>query len=162
MMTLILDKETANRKLRRMALEIAERNAGVQSITLVGIKENGIYIARQLAGHLDDTGITSVVLELNLNKKDPGEISLSGQIDASRDIIILVDDVANSGRTMLYALKPLLDLKPHKIETLALVERTHKKFPVTVDYVGLSISTSSSQNIVVEVEGSEVKGAYLQ
>lgn len=159
---MILDKETANRKLRRMALEIAERNAGMQSITLVGIKENGIHIARQLAGHLFNAGIKPSVLELSLNKKDPGEIKLNGQVDAIRDIIILVDDVANSGRTMLYALKPFLDLKPHKMETLALVERTHKKFPVTVDYVGLSMSTTREQNIVVEVEDGEVMGAYLQ
>lgn len=159
---MILNKETANRKLRRMAMEIAERNAGMQFITLVGIKENGIHIAHQLAGHLLNAGIKPIVLELSLNKKDPGEIKLNGQIDAGRDIIILVDDVANSGRTMLYALKPLLDIKPHKIETLALVERTHKKFPVTVDYVGLSMSTTSEQNIVVEVEDGEVVGAYLQ
>lgn len=161
-MKLILDKETANRKLRRMALEIAERNTGFHRVTLVGIKENGIHIARQLESHLAAAGIKSVLLELSLNKKDPGEIRLSGQLDSEDGIFILVDDVANSGRTMLYALKPLLEIKPQKIETLALVERTHKKFPVTVDYVGLSVSTTSAQNIVVEVENGLVKGAYLQ
>ncbi len=161
-MNRILDKETAGRKLRRMALEIAERNAGVKAVTLVGIKENGIHIARQLASQLALANITTHLIELSLNKKDPGEVQLSGNPGRESGILILVDDVANSGRTMLYALKPLLDIKPEKIETLALVERTHKRFPVSVDYVGLSISTTSDQNIVVEVENGDVMGAYLQ
>jgi pyrimidine operon attenuation protein/uracil phosphoribosyltransferase len=72
-----------------------------------------------------------------------------------------VDDVANSGRTMLYALKPLLEYLPQQIETLVLVERTYKKFPIAVDYVGLSVSTTAQENIVVKVENGEVLGAWL-
>lgn len=159
---MILNKETADRKLRRMALEIAERNPGIKSVMLVGIRENGIHIARQLAAHLAEAAIEPRLVELVIDKKNPGEIRLSEQPNADHHSIILVDDVANSGRTMLYALKPLLDLKPQKIETLALVERTHKKFPITVDYVGLSISTTTEQNIVVEVEDGIVSGAYIQ
>jgi pyrimidine operon attenuation protein/uracil phosphoribosyltransferase len=159
---MILDKETADRKLRRMALEIAERNPGITTVMLVGIKENGIHIARQLAAHLSGAHIDAKLIELSIDKKNPGDIRLSEHPGADHNSIILVDDVANSGRTMLYALKPLLDLKPAKIETLALVERTHKKFPVTVDYVGISISTTSEQNIVVEVKDGSVIGAYIQ
>jgi len=73
----------------------------------------------------------------------------------------LIDDVANSGRTMLYALKPLLEKLPKKIQTLALVERTHKSFPVDVDYVGLSVSSTTDEHIVVEVEAGEVLGAWM-
>jgi len=159
---MILDRETADRKLRRMALEIAERNTGIQSVLLVGIKENGVHIARQLGNHLTAAGIVPTFIELSINKKSPGEIRLSAQPDRLVQPIILVDDVANSGRTMLYALKPLLDLMPTKIETLALVERTHKKFPITVDYVGMSVATTSEQNIVVEVDDGKVIGALLQ
>ena len=74
----------------------------------------------------------------------------------------MIDDVANSGRTMLYALKPLLDQHPASIQTLALVERTHKLFPVSVDYVGHSVSTAKDEMIVVEVKDGEVEGAYLK
>jgi len=82
-------------------------------------------------------------------------------MDFTGKTIILIDDVANSGRTMLYALKPLLDQHPKKIQTLALVERTHKSFPVDVDYVGLSVSTTTDEHIEVEVENGEVLGAWL-
>ena len=73
----------------------------------------------------------------------------------------MIDDVANSGKTMLYALKPLLDQYPKKIQTLALVERTHKTFPVQVDYIGMSVSTTLDEHIYVEVEKDEITGAYM-
>nr|MBP9097962.1 phosphoribosyltransferase [Ferruginibacter sp.] len=102
------------------------------------------------------------VVELWLDKKNPGEIKLSEEINFNDKSILLIDDVANSGRTMLYALKPLLQHKPKQIETLALVERTHKKFPIAVDYIGLSISTSLQEHIIVDVENGEIAGARME
>jgi pyrimidine operon attenuation protein/uracil phosphoribosyltransferase len=96
-----------------------------------------------------------------MDKKNPLQISLNGAIDFNEKNIILIDDVANSGRTMLYALKPLLEQLPRKIQTLALVERTHKSFPVDVDFVGFSVSTTLDEHILVEVEDGEVMGAWL-
>ncbi len=157
---MILDKISADKKLRRMALEVAERNADTTSLILIGIRENGIHIARKMAVYLEQYFSGNLqVLELWLDKKDPGEISLSEDADFNGKSILLIDDVANSGRTMLYALKPLLQHKPGQIETLALLERTHKKFPVSVDYVGMSISTGLQENIVVDVENGEITGA---
>jgi pyrimidine operon attenuation protein / uracil phosphoribosyltransferase len=75
---------------------------------------------------------------------------------------VVVDDVANSGKTMLYAMKPFLAFQPKKIQTLALVERTHKKYPVKTDYVGLSLATTLQEHIYVDVEESVIKGAYMQ
>ena len=102
-----------------------------------------------------------MVLELSLDKKNPLAISLNTDMDFTDKTILLIDDVANSGRTMLYALKPLLQQLPKKIQTLALVERTHKTFPVDVDYVGLSVSTAADEHIRVEVEDGEVMGAWM-
>lgn len=159
---MILNKESADKKLRRMALEVAERNYENDSLILIGIKENGIFIAYKIAGYLKEVFKGNIkVLDLWLDKKDPGEIKLSEQVDFNNKTILLIDDVANSGRTMLYALKPLLQQKPREIQTLALVERTHKKFPIAVDYVGLSISTTQQENIVVEVKEGEVVGAFM-
>ena len=76
--------------------------------------------------------------------------------------MILVDDVSNSGRTLLYALKPLLDVHPRRIQTLVLVERMHKLFPVKPDYVGLSVATASQDYIRVEIEEGEIIGAYVE
>ena len=159
----ILSKETAEKKLRRMALEVAERNYGEQQLILVGIKENGSIIANKVSKFLKDVFKGEViVVTLSLDKKRPAAITIEPYIDFNDKVILLIDDVANSGKTMLYALKPLLESYPKKIQTLALLERTHKSFPIDVDYVGLSISTTLDEHIFVEVEGAEVVGAWMQ
>jgi pyrimidine operon attenuation protein / uracil phosphoribosyltransferase len=159
----ILTAAVAQKKLRRMALEIAERNYDAPQLILIGIKENGIVIAKKISGYLKAHFNGKVmVLELSLNKKKPAAITLSSAIDFNNQTIILIDDVANSGSTMLYALKPLLEQHPKKIQTLVLVERTHKTFPVAVDYVGLSVSTALNEHIYVEVDKGEVIGARME
>lgn len=159
---MILNKESADKKLRRMALEVAERNYDKDSLILIGIRENGIFIAKRIAVYLKDVFQGNIkVMELAMDKKNPGEIRLSENVDFNDQTVLLVDDVANSGRTMLYALKPLLMQRPREIQTLALVERTHKKFPIAVDYIGLSMSTTLEENIVVGVKDGEVTGAWM-
>jgi len=74
----------------------------------------------------------------------------------------VIDDVAMSGKTLLYAMQPFLAFYPKKIQTLVLVERSHKAFPVKPDYVGLSIATTLQEHIYVETEGEVIKGAYLE
>ena len=145
-----------------MALEIAERNEGSSEIIIIGIKENGIFIARKIAEYLQPVYPGSIkTIALSLNKKNPDEVILSEEVALNNKLILLVDDVANSGKTMLYALKPLLQQHPSQIQTLALVERTHKLFPVALNYVGLSVSTTEAENIVVTVEDGEVAGVYV-
>lgn len=160
---MILDKLTAGKKLRRMALEVAEKNFGVDELILIGIKENGIFIAKKIEEYLKEVFKGNIkVLWLEIDKKKPGEIKLSEDLDFNGKVILLIDDVANSGGTMLYALKPLLAQYPKNIQTLALVERMHKKFPIEVNYKGLSVATTMHENIVVTVENGEITGAYLQ
>ena len=145
-----------------MALEIAERNEGSSEIIIIGIKENGIFIATKIAEYLQPVYSGSIkTIALSLNKKNPDEVILSEEVALNNKLILLVDDVANSGKTMLYALKPLLQQHPSQIQTLALVERTHKPFPVALNYVGLSVSTTEAENIVVTVEDGEVAGVYV-
>jgi pyrimidine operon attenuation protein / uracil phosphoribosyltransferase len=158
----ILTAETANKKLRRMALQVVEQNHAEKQLVLIGIKTQGSVIAEKMSRLLKEIFKGEViVLELNMDKKDPLTIELGSEMDFNKKTIILIDDVANSGRTMLYALKPLLDQLPKKIQTMALVERTHKTFPVDVDYVGLSVSTTADEHITVEVKGGEVTGAWM-
>ncbi|MBC7887639.1 MAG: phosphoribosyltransferase [Ferruginibacter sp.] len=159
----ILSKEVAEKKLRRMALQVAEQNYEEPQLILIGIKENGIIIARKISAFLQEVYQGEIiVVELSMNKRKPRDITLHPLIDFNGKAILLIDDVANSGSTMLYALKPLLETYPKKIQTLALVERTHKSFPIDVDYVGLSISTTLDEHIYVEVEGGEVGGAWME
>lgn len=158
----ILSAEVANRKLHRMALQVLEQNYTAKQLILIGIKKNGTAIAEKIRKYLKDMFKGEViVLELSMDKKKPGAITLSEKMDFNNKTILLIDDVANSGRTMLYALKPLLEQLPHKIQTLALVERTHKTFPVDVDYIGLSVSTTTDEHIYVEVKDGEVTGAWM-
>ncbi len=159
----ILSKADAEIKLQRMAYEIVERNAEETEIILAGIKDNGLIIANKLKKILQPLFVTTIpVLEISINKRIPDVIAVSPEHDMNDKVIIIVDDVVNSGKTLLYALKPFLSFHPKKIQTLVLVERTHKMFPVTSDYVGLSLATTLQENIVVEVDGNEIAGAYME
>lgn len=153
----------AQRKIERMALEIAERNTDAKHIILAGIPDNGTVIASKLLPLLQQNfkGTISTV-EISLDKKHPEEIMVTPQTDFNDVVVILIDDVANRGKTMTYALKPLLNFHPQKIQTLVLVERSHKEFPVQPDYVGISIATTLQEHIYVEVESGEVTGAWME
>ncbi len=159
---LILSKEIAYRKLQRMAYEIAEQNINERKIIFAGIKENGTIIAKILITYLKEIfkGET-IFLEISIDKKKPKNISLSSQMNFDNEIIIITDDVSNSGKTLLYAIKPFLDFYPKKIQTLVLVERSYKEFPVSPDYVGMSVSTALTEKIIVETSNNEIEGAEL-
>lgn len=160
---MILSKEIAEKKMRRMAMEVAERNHDKASLILIGIKENGIVIAEKIAFMLKDIFPGTIdILWLSMDKKHPGEIVLSKTIKFDETNVILIDDVANSGRTMFYALQPLLRDHPRQVETLALLERTHKLFPIELNYVGHSVSTTKDEMIVVKVDNGEVEGAFFK
>lgn len=159
----ILDKERANRKLERMAYEILENNTGEEEIIFAGIRERGSAIARWLQKRFADlSNIQTRVISVQLDKDLPAEVELSEPIDFTNKVVILVDDVASSGKTLVYALKPFLAYHPKKIQMLVLVERSHKLFPVHPDYVGLSLATTLQEHIFVEVDKGEVTGAYLE
>lgn len=159
----ILSKEIAQRKIQRMAYEIVEQNIDEKQIIIAGIKESGLIIAQLLKECLIQIFEGElVVVEISIDKKDPKNISLSSDINYQNKSIIVVDDVSNTGKTLLYALRPFLEYYPKKIQTLVLVERSHKEFPVSSDYVGLSVSTALSEKIIVETSGGEISGARME
>ena len=151
----ILDAATASRKLQRMAYEIAEQNLeGSNELILAGIKDNGVVLAKIIAGYLKEIYKGSVrFISIELDKRHPKDIRLSEALPFDDAVIILVDDVTNSGKTLLYALKPFLAFHPKKIQTLTLIERSHKVYPVKSDYVGVSLATTLQEHIFVEVDG---------
>ena len=159
----ILDEATTGRKLKRMAYEISENNIDETEIILAGIDENGVVIAREIQKLLGEiTGYKTHLIHISLNKRNPTEIRLSENINFNDKVIIIVDDVANSGKTLLYALKPFLEFHPKKIQILVLVERSHKAFSIKPDYVGISLSTTIQEHIFVEVQGERVMGAWME
>jgi pyrimidine operon attenuation protein / uracil phosphoribosyltransferase len=158
----ILNQQAIHQKLKRMALEVAEQNIDEKELILAGINGNGEVVARSLAKEI--TAIHPFQIHLTtvqLNKKEPLEVSVKDAIDFTNKVIILVDDVANTGRILLYALKPFLNAYPKKIQTLVLVERSHKLFPIQSDYTGLSLATTLQEHIAVETEGEQITGAWL-
>lgn len=159
----ILDKAVAARKLKRMAYEILENNTGEEYIVLAGIRESGSVVARNIQQLL--SAISSVktdLITITLDKHQPKDVTVNKDIDFTGKVIIVIDDVANSGKTLLYALKPFLAYQPKKIQTLVLVERSHKTFPVHPDYVGLSMATTLQEHIYVEVDDKDVLGAFIK
>ena len=158
----ILDSATAEKKLRRMALEVVENNPDEKEVILAGIRESGTVIARAIQQMITEISSLKVhLITITLDKKEPRDIQLSETLDFDNKVVILIDDVSNSGRTLLYALKPFLAFAPKKIQTLILVERKHNSFPVRPDYIGLSLATTLQEHIFVEVDKDRVTGAYL-
>ena len=158
----VLEKDSIRRKMKRMALEVAEQNSEEKELVIAGIAGNGEIVAKSLVQELRKLAPFKIIEStIQLNKKNPGTVTFQPLVDMKNKVVIIVDDVANTGRTMMYAFKPLLDIHPRKVQTLVLVERSHKLFPVQTDYTGLSITTTLQEHIAVETEGDEIAGAWL-
>ena len=158
----ILDAAVAGRKLRRMAFQIAENNEGERELIIAGINGNGAVLAQSLVGELQQiVDVPIQLITIKLNKKSPLEATVDNDMDFGGRNIIVVDDVSNTGKTLLYALKPFLHFLPKKIQTLVLVERSHKLFSIQPDYVGLTVTTTLQEHISVETEGGKIAGAWL-
>ena len=159
---IILTSSAAAMKLRRMAYEILENNQGENHLILAGIKGSGLVVASQLQAILTDiSSVSTELITIEFDKKRPASIDLSNKMDFNDKIIIIIDDVTNSGKSLLYALKPFLEFYPKKIQTLVLVERSHKTYPIHPDFVGLSLATTLQEHIYVEVKDNEITGAYI-
>lgn len=159
----ILSEVEAQQKLKRMSLEIAESLSGHEGpVLLIGVQNSGVVIAEALGGLLRPYLDKKIdIISVKLNKHHPEKVELSEMIPLNGVNIILIDDVTNSGKTLLYALKPLLDWHPRTIQTLVMVERMHKLYPVKPDFVGLSISTTLEEHIQVETIDGKIVGAYV-
>lgn len=158
----ILTQDAIEKRIERIAYEIYEHNYDEPSIILAGIWDRGSILTDKIAAHLKRIAPFHIdVMEIKLDKQHPAEVELSRQLDFNGKVIILIDDVANSGRTMLYALKPFLQFLPRKIQTAVLVDRRHKSFPLSVDFVGYSLATTIKDMVMVDVTGEEIRSAYL-
>lgn len=159
---LILDEEQISWKLRRMAYQIWEQNSNASSVTFIGIEKAGMAVARNLSRIFGEiSGVASNLLPLKINKKNPLEDQLRISEPLDGRSVVLVDDVANSGKTLLYALKPILEFEPGKVLIAVLVDRKHKAFPISPDIVGHTVSTTLKDHIEVQHEGERITAAYL-
>jgi pyrimidine operon attenuation protein / uracil phosphoribosyltransferase len=158
----ILDAAMIDAKLLRMAYEIVENNFDEKQIVIAGIEGRGVDIANVLVQKINSISSLKIMnIVLFINKKNPVECSLDNNTKLDGKSIIVVDDVANSGRTLLYALNPFLNIIAKKIQIAVLVDRKHKNYPVAADYIGTSITTTLQEHISVEVKSGKIIGAYL-
>ncbi len=165
MQSLIIDKSSIKQKIIRLAHEIVEDQFEAEEICLVGIVNGGHQLAKILKKEiLKIKDIKVSISSIQVYKDNP----LIAPTQLSNDIayfdgkaVILVDDVANSGRTIFYAFQQFLNIAPKTVKVAVLVDRKHKKFPVHCDYVGTSLGTTIKEHIEVVFSGAQVEAAYL-
>ncbi|MCK0125123.1 phosphoribosyltransferase [Gelidibacter sp. F2691] len=160
----ILNHQEINHKIRRIAYQIYESNVDGAEVILAGIDSNGYILAKKLKANLDKISDLEVVLcKVIIDKKNPLE-AITTSIDASaytNKSIVLIDDVLNSGTTLIYGVKHFLNVPLKRFKTAVLVNRNHKKFPVKADYKGISLSTSLHEHVEVILTGKTYE-AYLK
>jgi pyrimidine operon attenuation protein/uracil phosphoribosyltransferase len=163
----VLDKETLNRSLVRIAHEILEKNKGTKNLCLVGIRNRGAYLAKRLAGRIEEiekekvlVGILDITLyrdDLTLIAQQPVVHKTEIDFDINDKNVVLVDDVLYTGRTIRAAMDALIDLgRPKSVQLAVLIDRGHRELPIRADYAGKNIPTA--KNETVEVRLSEVDG----
>lgn len=150
----IADRLQIERMLDRIVYQIAENHFDKNAITFVGLQESGLILAKEVAARLQNTITAKLqIVSLSIDKNDPSKssVQLSDPISIKSEVVILVDDVINSGKTLFYALHPFLGINLKNLQTLVLVERKYKRFPVSSDYVGISLNTTLKEHIEVQV-----------
>lgn len=163
---LVLNKSQIDKKLARLAIEMLERNSSCSELVLLGVNNNGYELAKRIRQFMEPyIADTHVRLgNIRLNPAQPLDTEASVDIPLSElegKNIIVIDDVANTGRTLLFALKPFFSILPAKVEIAVLVDRKHKLYPVQPDYFGLTLATTFQENIQVSIRGVEEEGVYL-
>ncbi len=152
--TLLLDEKQVMRRIDRLAYQIYEDNSSVKEIILAGIMKSGFQLCEKIAESLRKISPLKVITaEVHINKHSQlsNDISLSIREDQLQGkVVILIDDVLNSGKTLMYALKPFLASDIKKIRTVVLIDRNHKRFPVAADFTGISLATTLKEHVSVE------------
>lgn len=160
----LLDAADIERALKRIAHEIAERNKGVQSVAIVGIRTRGVPLAKRISAHLEQIegakpleGALDIALhrdDYHLRAAPPKTSQIP--FDVSGKVVVLVDDVLFTGRTIRAALDALSDFgRPAGVQLAVLVDRGHRELPIRADYVGKNIPTEKPQTVRVHLNETD-------
>ena len=167
-MKLVLDSPSIDRAVTRMAHEILEKNKGTEGLCLVGIQTRGVILAQRLCSEIQKIAKADVpagILDINLYRDDLTRVAEQPVIhkteinfDLKNKIVILVDDVLYTGRTIRAALDALTDFgRPRRIEVAVLIDRGHRELPIRADYVGKNIPTSEEEIVHVRFQETDKK-----
>lgn len=161
---LILNNKEINHKIKRIAYQIYESNVSESEIVLAGIAANGFDLAKRLQKELQQISPLQIILcEVKVNKKNPLEKVLTSlQPDEYQNkSLVLIDDVLNSGTTLIYGVRHFLEVPLKQFQTAVLVDRNHKKYPVKADFKGISLSTSLNETVQVSLKKNQEKAELL-
>jgi len=161
----ILSAHDIQIKIKRMAFEILERNYHATEIILAGVVKEGALLATMIADELRQVSHVPVtVVEIKISKSATSQPDIVLDISEENLIgrtIIIVDDVLNTGKTIAYALKPFLNLQIEKLQVAVLVDRNHRKYPVSADFIGYALSTTLSDHVEAILDAGDKFGVYL-
>ena len=159
----VLDFEKISRICGRLAYQILENNINEDEILLVGIKEKGYEIAKIIEQKLKDINSSKVHLKsITIDKKNPNQISeFDINFNQMPKSVYLVDDVLNTGKTLMFAVNSLLKYDFDLIKTLVLIDRNHKKYPIKVDFKGVSLSTNLDDTVKLISENKNLEAVLV-
>ena len=153
----ILDSIQINQKIKRLSYELYENNLEEKNIVLFGINSNGNILASRIKKYLDD--LFSINIEsynLNIDVNNTGSNNLDFKKDQFNEkVVIIIDDVLNSGKTIAYSINLILPFYPKKIEVAVLVDRSHKKFPILAKYSGVKLNTTINEHVQIDFKKNE-------
>ncbi|WP_179346393.1 phosphoribosyltransferase family protein [Winogradskyella ursingii] len=150
----ILSHKEIEHRIRRIAYQIYESNVNEKELIIAGIESNGYLLAKKIKQQLDKISpIASTLCKVTIDKKEPTKPIKTSLLkeDYSNKPLVLVDDVLNSGSTLIYGIKHFLDVPLKQFKTAVLVNRNHKKYPVKADFKGISLSTSLFEHVNVSL-----------
>jgi len=160
----ILDYESITKKIRRISLQIIESYIDQDEIIIAGIDINGFVIAKEISKEIRKISDVHIKLcKVKIDKKNPlNEVSISlNSQDYKNKSIVVIDDVLNSGATLMYTVKNFLNTKIKVLKTAVLVDRNHKKYPIKVDFKGLSLSTSIQNKVEIVIDEKKIEAFLL-
>jgi len=154
----ILTHQEITHKIKRIAYQIYENNVDETEVVLAGIADNGYVLAKKLKTELSKISeINPILCKIIIDKKQPRNLILTSisENEYANKSVVLIDDVLNSGTTLIYAVKHFLNVPLKRFKTAVLVNRNHKKYPVKADFKGISLSTSLNEHISVNFEDNK-------
>ena len=159
----MLNHQQITQRINRIAWQIFEDNSEEKEIFIIGIRSNGYILAQKIqkaVKEICDLKVHLLDLQIDKQRQENDKVTISGSPeDWSGKSIILVDDVLNSGKTLIYSMKAILNTDTRKIRTVLLVDRDHRRYPIMTDFVGMTLSTTFQEHVTVEFGKEDI--AYL-
>ena len=157
MSNVILNSNQIGQKIKRLSYELYENNLEEKKVILLGINSNGNILSNRIKKNLDNlfpVNIESYNLKIDVNNSTFNKLGLERD-SLNGKVVIIVDDVLNSGKTIAYSINLILPFFPKKIEVAVLVDRSHKNFPILAKYSGVKLNTTINEHVKIDFKKNE-------